>query len=154
MTSYTIDWTYDISKVEWRLPNIEYASRMKVKKPWPLLRLPNGVRCEEGSGAQDEEFLDLANYNNAERRKSNEVSDHESEYAPQSIQTDLVQADLIQTDTNQTFAESSKDGTTNDGDVEMLQPVAVDGEKAADQVQGEIITLARSVLLLKTIDRA
>ena len=43
------------------------AYKTRVRKPWPLLKLPDGVRCEQEIGAEDEGSFGCLNYSNPNR---------------------------------------------------------------------------------------
>lgn len=87
----------------------EDAYRTRVRKPWPLLKLPDGVSCEQEIGVEDEGSFYCLNYTNPNHQRATAASDQVSENSYQSTENDV----------NQTVEGSLSHETANGGEAEI-----------------------------------
>ena len=116
--------------------DMDDAYKARVRKPWPLLKLPDGIHCEQVIGIQDEGSLYCLNYTNP---------NYQTEDAENPSQS-------LEHDTNQTQGESSCYGSAIIREAENSHSAQMDNAISAHQVHGGI-PIQQEAYLTDSFDR-
>lgn len=153
----------------------------RVRKPWPLLKLPDGVHCDQDLGREDE-GSSCAHSSDPKRRRGSARWDTASGESSESSAYDPQQAvceasddepvvvrgrpsagsDLVLEDSSKALENDTKQAVCEPADHEpgivkvssSLRSPGVDSPDSADQVAGGILTLTTRQCLLSSTNRA
>lgn len=112
------------------------ANRARVRQPWPLLKLPDGVQCEQDIGIQDEGSDYCLNLTRG-------ISKHQRMESPHCSEADHNQ-----------IADTSSDAQNGIGmEVETLESAATGEAESIKRLHGRSLILTRQKVYLAEQDQ-